>query len=410
MDVISPLKINKIVYGGQGLARHEGKVIFIPFTISEEKVTVKITQSKKNYANAELLRIIDPSPERIAPRCEHYTKCGGCQFQHMDYHKQLETKKEILIENLGSHIDPSSIEMIGLPAHSWNYRQHIKITYQEGVLGYHGHSNKNIFELKMCPIFLENLEHYLKRLKHAFSDHNIFQAEIRLLKSGDSLIAAIKCDDADPEIFNELLDTFIGVSVKSQSTRKDFGNCYLSQTYLGKNFEMDVWSFMQCHRTTAELLYKYVLDQIPIHTKFLADLYCGAGILSILASKSFPKILGIELNPSSIECAKNNQINNKASNIQFLACPAEHVLNHTKEKIDFAIINPPREGLSPLMLNELLKMEDAQFCYVSCNPTTLNRDIKKFKEAGYKVESVKGFDMFPQTTHLETVCILRKQR
>jgi 23S rRNA (uracil1939-C5)-methyltransferase len=410
MDIISPLLIEKVVYGGQGLARHEGKVIFVPFTIPHEKITAKITTSKKNFSEAQVLRIIDQDPHRIQPRCIHFGQCGGCQLQHMDYIKQLEVKTAILIENIGPFYQASNIEVIGLPNNAWLYREHIKLTYQNDIMGYHGAFDKNVFPINMCPIFSDKLEESLYHLQHFFKEHQIHHADVRLLKNKGSFIAAIKCDESQALSFSGLAQKFLGVSLKHHQERLDFGTCTITQNYLGKEFEMDVWSFMQSHRLMAEILYQYVIDHIPSHTKLLLDLYCGSGILSILSTtKNIPKIIGIELNPSAITCAKNNQKNHHLHHIQFMAAPAEHVFQYVKDPIDFVIINPPREGLSALMMEELLKMENATFCYVSCNPTTLSRDLKKLNALGWEVTHAKGFDLFPQTTHLETVCIIKKR-
>ena len=410
MDVISPLKIEKVVYGGNGLSREQNKVIFTPFTIKGEVIAAKILKSKKNFSQSEVLRIIESSPHRVKPRCSHFGVCGGCQFQHMDYKEQLRTKKEILIENIQAFIDPSKLEIIGIESQIWDYREHIKLTYQDGILGYHGNTDKNVFSVSMCPIFSEKLPSLLNQLKLALQEAETVYAEIRLLKSHDGFIAAIKFEGANYKALEKLASHFKGISIKTHHDRIDIGKCHIIQSYLGKDFHMDIWSFMQNHRTMAEKLYQYVIDSIPSNTQVLADLYCGCGLLSILASsKSIPHIYGIELNPASISCAKKSLEEFNLSNIEFIAAPAEQLFKHVKKPINFVIINPPREGLSELMLYKLTSIPEAHLCYISCNPTTLNRDLKIFKNEGFEVVEARGFDLFPHTTHLETVCIIKKR-
>ena len=410
MDVISPLNIEKVVYGGEGLARHDGKVIFIPFTIKGEKVSAKITKSKKNHSFADCIRIIESNESRIKPQCPHFGFCGGCQFQHMNYDMQLETKLDILKENLGLFVPKESIKIISLKDNIWEYREHIKLSYQQGRLGYHGMADKDVFDLKACPIFSNMLEMLLDALKIHLEHAVVNHAEIRLLKAGDEFIAAIKIDHGDVSVLSKLVTVFKGVSIIAGNNRHDFGNCHHSQNYLSYVFETDIWSFMQNHRLMAELLYKFVIDLIPSNSSTVLDLYCGCGILSILsAKKGVRNVIGIELNPSSIACAKKNQISNGLDHIQFYASPSEHVHKYVKGPIDFAIVNPPREGLSPDMLKEIVKLDATLSCYISCNPTTLNRDLKALVKEGYEVVSCTGFDLFPQTTHLETVCVIKKR-
>jgi tRNA/tmRNA/rRNA uracil-C5-methylase (TrmA/RlmC/RlmD family) len=272
----------------------------------------------------------------------------------MDYIEQIRTKKEILIENIKSYIDPSLIEVVGLESKIWDYREHIKLTYQEGQLGYHGINNKNVFSISMCPIFSSQLPEALKILESALIEAKTTYAEVRLMKVQESFIAAIKYEGPNYKLLESLVPRFRGVSVKTVTDRFDFGHCQISQSYLGKDFHMDLWSFMQNHRTMAEKLYQYVLSSIPTHTQVLADLYCGCGLLSFLASnKPIAYIYGIELNPCSISCAKKNQLGAGSSPIEFIAAPAEHLFKYVKKPIDYVIINPPREGLSELMINKL---------------------------------------------------------
>lgn len=411
MDVISPLKIEKVVYGGEGLARDQGQVIFVPFVIPKETITARITKRKKNFANAQVLRIIDPHEGRVKPVCEHFGSCGGCQFQHMDYATQIDVKKSILKENLGSFFHSTSIEIDSLEDKIWNYREHIKLGYKKGVLGYHGLNDKNLFTIKECPIFSEKLPETLQLIKKAFQEQDIEKAEIRLLKTGQSFIAAIKIEGSLEFNPQSLIEFFKGISIQNDHERHDFGNCSIEQIYLDHPFIMDIWSFMQNHRLMAQRLYEFVIAQIPQNTKVLVDLYCGVGVLSILAAaKPIEKIFGIELNPASIHCAQLNKKQQQKDHIHFIAAPSEHVCKYVKDTIDFLIINPPREGISERMFNELSTLMVHKLCYISCNPTTLQRDLKKFSSIGYEILLAKGFDLFPHTTHIETVCIIEKKK
>jgi 23S rRNA (uracil1939-C5)-methyltransferase len=411
MDSPFNIKIEKVIYGGNGLGHHEGKVVFVPFTLPNEEVSVVCQKSKKNFSVAKMLRILSASPERSDPLCEHFTKCGGCQFQHIKYPKQLEIKKQILIENLKRFIAKENISVEGSNLDPWYYREHIKLSYQDEKLGFHGLEDKDVIDIHMCPIFAKRLHPLLIALKQALKSAQTQKSDVRILKSGLDFVLAIHIECENIEPIYALQNHFKGLSVIHQGKREDFGDITLKHNFLDLTFTMDAWSFMQNHHEMAEKLYSQAVNLIEVTEKQIVDLYCGVGISSILISKKFPKstVTAIEINPHAVEKANLNKMSHGASNVTFHAASAEKLEKLCPKNIDQFLVNPPREGLSEKVLESILKIAPKKVIYISCNPTTLARDLNKFIIAGYEVVFAKGFDLFPQTTHLETLCEIKKR-
>jgi 23S rRNA (uracil1939-C5)-methyltransferase len=395
--------VEKLTYGGQGLIRHQGWVIFVEDVAPQEEVEVVITAKKKSYFQAKLSRVLTPSPIRITPACPYFGTCGGCQLQHLDYDEQLNQKVEWLKESL---IRIAKVPVV-FPLHAvkakkpWGYRQKIILHGPRG--GYFARDNLILLEIESCPIFskqsLDSVRKILARcdnLTHCDttvmrdSDENLsihIYFEPRLPRNADQLIAKY------PNLW--LSDHIRSLGPKEPLCRIQDG--------LKMYYSPQV--FVQNDPDQSLMMYQDVLNLITDGP--ILDLYCGIGALSLMAAKRSFEVFGVELNAQAIEFAKKSASENGLRGIEFMAGPAEEIGAIVEnKKFPTWIVNPPRTGLSEKMVEIVVKERPKHLIYISCKPPTLARDVGIFCKNGYKIKQGTVYDMFAQTTHLETALLL----
>lgn len=347
-------RVEKLVFGGKGLIRHEGWVIFIPGVLPGELVQFEITEKKKSYLEAKLLAVLEPSPDRVNPPCPYFGRCGGCQLQHIAYSEQLRLKKEWLIDAL-QKIGKIKIDfpVNAIPAKKeWEYRQ--KVTLHGPQKGFYALDNSTIIPIDRCLIFSKN----------GFDNTRKIEAKNKTI------------------VLKELQDEkeVLGLTI------------YFSPTV-----------FMQNDPEQALQIYQDVLNELSSGP--VLDLYCGVGILSLLAAQKGHEVLGIELDKEAIECAQKSAKKNGLQNARFKAMPCEALSAKDAQKFTQWIVNPPRTGVSTEVLRIISKHKPKRLLYISCMPATLARDAKFLYEHGYKLQKATCYDMFAQTTHLETLAL-----
>lgn len=364
--------VEKVVYGGQGIVRKDGLVIFVDDVLPNEEISFEIVQQKKNYARAKLLTVITKSPDRAEPKCPHFGICGGCQLQHIAYNRQLELKVSWLKETL-ERLAKIPLQ-VPISAHAsktpYGYRKKITLHAKEGKVGYVARDGK-LFNVKCCPIFMENETALFEELKKfqntditVFKDPFVIHTDKMQPMTMTLLVDGIECS-YDPDVF----------------------------------IQNDPDHFVQVYKTVISKI-EALLCQGAI-----LDLYCGIGILSLLLAKKGYKVSGIEYNEKAIEYAKEACERNGIT-VSFFADQAENFRRYS-QKNKIVIVNPPRVGLSDKMKQEILKDTSEYIFYISCEPSTLARDLKQLCQK-YQIESLDLFDMFSQTKHFETVVCLRK--
>lgn len=356
--------VEKLVFGGQGLIRHQGWVIFVPDVAAGEEVEVKIIAKKKSYFLAALCQVLVASPKRTKPPCPYFGTCGGCQLQHLRYDEQLRIKVEWLKEALcGIAKVDLDFPIDSEPAKKeWAYRR--KVTLHGPESGFYARDNSTIIPIKRCLIFSGK----------------------ELPRSHKEKLVVMRDDD----------DNFIYGSKESQS-----------RTVEGLTIFYNTHVFVQNDPVQALQIYRDILamvEDLPI-----LDLYCGVGILSLLAAARGHKVLGVEWNRQAIEFAKKSARHNGLDNAEFMAMPCEEITKLPIENYPLWILNPPRTGLSPQVVDIVTKNMPTKLVYISCMPSTLARDVKIFYQHGYRIDRAKVYDMFAQTTHLETVLFLRRE-
>ncbi len=410
-------QIDTLAFGGDGIMRHEGRVVFVPFSAPDDLVSVKIIHQKKNFARGSIQKIIQSSSYRTAVKCGHFGTCGGCQLQHINYPKQGVLKQSFVKDALAriGKIDTDVLETRAA-AHQWYYRRHIRLHWQNGELGFMGEF-LDVVPIKQCPIFDENaeimdlLKNICPLLKSTRAvEISVYKAEPSRFVLSFQLFEAIKNSHT---LFEKALadtDLIQGIMWQIEGRHSELGNCSLSFILHGLSLVYNPKVFVQAHPEQSAALY----DQLcvlakQIKAKRVLDLFCGFGASSILLRREGMDVEAIELNPESIRLARENEKNNGIEGIKWHAADVDAVadLILRGSRFDTVLVNPPRTGLSSTLTALLLKHRPEHILYVSCMPATLARDSAALK-AGYKIHYCQPYDMFPQTTHVESLVLFIK--
>lgn len=409
------------VYGGFVLGRN-GKVIFIKGAIPGELVEINITESRKDYTIGEVTRVIEASEFRRRPPCPYFGDCGGCQLQYVQYERQVTLKEEILRESLhrigGIQID----EISSLTDKEFFYRHRVQFKVsQDGKIGFFKEGTREVVAIDRCLVCMEPINDLIARLK-GIDLRGV--KEIHVI-SGDSLSILIKGDRAPHKVF-DLLGTPVikedtvqaiidsGVSGIAFENGDSIGKDYITLEYEGLRYTVTPWGFFQGHWALNKRVVNLIIEKLsPLEDKKVIDLYSGAGNFSLPIAKWASEVISIEENHYAIEDGKRNAMINGIKNCLFIKAPVEYVFKNRKKwkviegrRYDIVILDPPRPGLSSELCKGLLDLNSERIVYVSCNPSTLARDIKRLKEK-YEIESVIMVDFFPNTYHIEAIAFLR---
>lgn len=415
--------IEKIAFGGEGILKHQGFILFIPFTAPGDTVLCQVTTLKKSFGRAELVSIRQPSKSRVVPLCPYFGKCGGCQLQHLNDQTQLEYKREAVIDALKriGRITVDNIEMI--PAQlKWAYRRHITLhlrPYEEGFeAGYIGIDHQSFIPIQTCPIFNTKeslvIQHLQSFLRHIPSTSHT-EGRVTLLKTHlDQFILSFQFPATiSTKIFEQTIKQypeFVGLIIQTPHTHFVWGDPYSEFTLNDLTFRFTPQTFIQNNPEQSTNIYQE-LCSIVGHTspKVILDLYCGFGITSLLFSKLGHQVIGIEWGSEAINFARNNaQINHLP--VKFIQGDVEKQIPLVAKSTipDLILMNPPRIGISREALNKILNIQPKEILYVSCMPATLARDLAIICQKPYRIEKCVVYDMFPQTAHVETLIHLKQ--
>ncbi len=425
------LTIEKIVYGGWGIGRREGKVIFVPYTLPGEIVVAEIVREKKNYAEAILRALKQISPLRIRPFCDLFGQCGGCHYQHLAYKEQIRIKEQMLREFLAPLLArEGSVQIYALlPSpedRGYRIRAQLKGGRKEGkqILGFYALKSHEIVAIKNCPLLhplanliLRGVMEWIEKEGGAF----IKNLEVQVSPEEGQGVIWMQVVNHDLERLTTHLLTHVpqlkGVRVEGQ---KNFttGEMTLEYQWPGLSgnepiLEQASWdAFMQVNLGINRELIKKVLEWAELEGKErVLDLFCGLGNISLPLGQAAQEVWGIDVNESAIALARQNAARNGLKNCHFLLGPAEDELEKLKkrlEKVDVIVLDPPRAGAGKKVLKAMVELKPAKIIYVSCEPPTLMRDLKILQNWGYEVQKVQALDMFPQTYHFEVITSLSR--
>jgi 23S rRNA (uracil1939-C5)-methyltransferase len=424
------VEITKPLYGGQFLARHESKAVFVPLSLPGEQVRVRITDEKKSYSVAEPVETVLASIDRTAPACPHFGVCGGCSYQHTTYVLQLAMKESILRETLTrSGVTPTE-KIDVLAADPWAYRNRIRLGFDaQGNPGYRGRRSHAIVPIRECPIAAPSLVSAAQTIAEVCrgASPSLRLSEVSLLcnHDGSALLATLFAVSPTRSIDNRQLKPIFnglaeripalgGVEILVEASEHEpvrslakWGDASIQYRVGGFDYRVDQGAFFQVNRWLIDALIDRVVAQ---HSGSVAwDLFAGVGLFARQLTKSFAKVVAVESAPNAIAALEANLEGTtgsavRATTLDFLRRAAESgkqagALNNP----DLVIVDPPRTGLGPEVTAFLGQVAPATIVYVSCDPATLGRDLRALIEGGYSIDSIALADLFPQTYHLETI-------
>jgi 23S rRNA (uracil1939-C5)-methyltransferase len=411
------ITLEKLTYGGDAMGRlQDGRAVFVPFGLPGETVRIQLTQEKQNFARGEILEILKPSPDRITPKCKHFTQCGGCHYQNLPYEKQLLAKADILrdqLQRIGKIENPPVQPTVASPE-QWNYRNHVQFHLtDDGKVGFINASSNAILAIEEC--------HLPEAAIDAFRDDLQFESRMNLervsLRSGadDDLMLILESETEEtPEL--EIEADISIVHIYKDHPVVIAGSDSLTIQILGKDFHVSAPSFFQVNTPMAEKMVQHLISnlQSPITNQpiTLLDLYCGVGLFSKFFAPKYAKVIGIEASPSACEDFTINL--DEFDNVELYEGNAEEILpalvGHAFSVTDpiHVILDPPRAGIDKHALDAILQINPHVIAYVSCDPSTLARDAARLIKGGYTLQNVTPFDLFPQTYHIESISIFTR--
>ncbi len=418
------LTIEKLVYGGDGLARlpadenGRGKAVFVPFVLPGEEVAAELTEQKPGFARGRVENILQASARRVGPHCPYFQSCGGCHYQHANYEHQLEIKAAILKENLRRIAKLElELELHTHPSPPWNYRNRTRLkvcSAPEFALGYHRFNSHDLFPIEQCPISSPLINRAIAAFWHAgragkiapeinevefFANAEDTQLLVELYCSSDSQHAAEWAESVRailPEIAGAVV--FRSAPPGGEPRQLSFsGAVELSYKTDQASYRVSVGAFFQVNRHLVATLAMLVADGQTGETAL--DLYAGGGLFTTVLARSFAQVIAVE----SSQISHSDLAYNSPVNVKPVQAQVESYLKIAPLGVDLVVADPPRGGLGERVVQAIAKLQAARMIYVSCDPATLARDLAGLLKAGYRVEQAHLLDLFPQTYHLESV-------
>lgn len=397
------IRIEKLDNQGRGICFIDNKITFVPNTLPNEIVDIKIIKENKKYNEAIVTKYIKTSDNRLKPICPYYNDCGGCDLMHISYKDTINYKKEKLENILKKYSNiETNIEIIP-SKNDLNYRNKITLKVINSKYGYYISNTHKLVEIDNCHLAEPAIKKFIKDTNKL----NVINGEVVIRTNYNSeLIIIIKTDDnISPDIeYLKQNHKIVGIVLNDKTL---IGDNHFIEIINHQLFNVSYDSFFQINRDICSKLFNLINNHIKENETIL-DLYCGVGTLGINASSKAKKAYGIEIVKNAVLNAISNSKINKRDNIYYMLGDVGKNLSKINDRIDTIIVDPPRAGLDNVTKKHLINFHPNKIIYVSCDPMTLARDIKELSEY-YNIIEIKGLDMFPYTHHIETFCVMERK-
>ncbi|MDA0376668.1 MAG: 23S rRNA (uracil(1939)-C(5))-methyltransferase RlmD [bacterium] len=467
------VSIEKLTFGGAGLAHIDGQTIFVPGAIPGQQVRISITKNKGRYCESKILKVIKRAIEEIQPRCQHFHDCGGCTWQNLPYDKQIDYKEQIIRETL-EHLTPVGedvrkqlpgrvLKIIPSPQ-VFHYRNKLEMSFgyeamtaqehngkritldESPVIGFHQPGNwETVLPVTECHLYdeqigllVQDVNRFMQDTKLPVYNPKTNKGMLRSLllrrgvQTGEHMIAfVVKARKKELEPLFQHFMRFAGrsgltsllvIENHGQNEKPEIpkihtlvGQPYIKERLFDLEFEISPFSFFQTNTLGAEKLYRAIASAADLsQTDTVLDAYCGMGTIGQYLARYCHKVVGIESHPTAIDDALKSAGKNRIGNITFYKGRTEQILDNQlkaggKYAFDVIVVDPPRAGLHPKARQAILAHVPKKIVYVSCNMATCARDMGDFLKEGYELRSVQPVDLFPHTAHIETVSVLQKK-
>ena len=458
--------IDHIVFPNKGIAvTEEGEKAIVKNTIPGQKVSFRVNKNRKGKAEGRLLEILEKSPLEVESQCPHYADCGGCTYQTLPYEEQLKLKenqvRKLMSDAIGDACEYEWLGIKGSPK-QYEYRNKMEFSfgdeYKDGPLALGQHKRGSFYDILTvtdCRIVDEDFRSILKatveffrerkmpffhRLTHeGYLRHLLVRKATKTQEILVDLVTTTQYDTlqnegvSEEELLNQWKDMLVGLNlngtikgilrtkndsvadvIRNDGTDILYGQDYFYEELLGLRFKISPFSFFQTNSLGAEVLYETAREFIlsdnadELKGKTVYDLYSGTGTIAQMLAPVAKEVVGVEIIEEAVESAKENAALNGLNNCKFLAGDVLKVLDTIEEKPDYIVLDPPRDGIHPKAIEKIIDYGVDKMIYISCKPTSLARDLEIFLARGYEVKKICCVDMFPNTVHVETVCLLSK--
>lgn len=410
IDEIYDVNIEGLENEGAGVCRINGMVVFVPKALTGEKVRIRITEIKKNYAKGKVIEVLEKSKHRVDSGCPYYEECGGCNLRHQDSKENLKFKKE-KVENAIKRIGRLNIKVKDVVSsfRDDNYRNKASFKVENNKIGFYSEGTYQLVDIKECKLMKKEINDSLYYIRK-YLEENKNEIKNVTVKYGNAmneiLIDIYSVNESDINICDFLINNLSSLKTIIFNDKIVYQNGYISQIINGLMFNCSAKSFFQVNDMQAEKLYNLAIKSAKLKkSDTVLDLYCGTGTISCIVSSHVKKVIGVEIVEDAVRDAKCNLMINNINNVKFIVGDAAKKVSKIKEKVDVIFVDPPRSGMDRKMISIIKNIKAEKIVYISCNPVTMARDLNYLSDT-YITSEVTPVDMFPNTAHVECVCLL----
>ncbi len=410
IDEIYETKITALENEGKGVCKVGGMVVFVPKTLPGEKVRIRITEIKKNFARGKLIEILEKSDRRTKSRCPYYDECGGCDLRHQEAKENLKFKKE-KVENALKRIGKInvSVEEVLSSYKEDNYRNKASFKVENNKTGFYEEGTYRLIDIKECLLCEDEINKALNIVRRyiEYNDNEIKNITIKYGNALNEILIDIESNsNRDIRILDYLTTNLGKLKTVIFNDKIVYGDGYIKELTNGLMFNVSSKSFFQVNSIQTEKLYETAIKLAKLNKEdVVLDLYCGTGTITSIVAGHVRKVIGIEIVEEAVLDAKENLKINNINNVKFICGDATKEITKIKEKIDVIFVDPPRKGVDRKAIAVMKKLLPKKIVYISCNPVTMARDLSYLNDL-YEVKKVVPVDMFPNTAHVECASLL----